>query len=76
MAISLSARRRRLDHAIAAWRHAWRQACEHDQITTGASFVVFSPDNPYTRAADIAVAQVNRCRRAYDAARGYHTGRK
>lgn len=76
MAISLSARRRRLDYAIAAWRHAWRQACEHDAITLGSNFVVFSCDNPYMRAVDTAVAQVNRCRRAYDAARGYHEGRK
>ncbi len=76
MAISLSARRRRLDYAIAAWRHAWRQACEHDAIPDGSTFVIFSADNPYMRAVDIAVAQVNRCRRALDAARGYHQGRK
>lgn len=36
-------------------RLLWRRACEFDEIEVNASFVVFSPDNPFDKSWDVVL---------------------
>ena len=58
------------EHLVAIGNTAallWRRACEHDGIAEDSRFAVLSDDNPYTKWLNLAMAELSRTRREYEA---------
>ncbi len=45
----------------------WEKACEHDSVELGASFVVFSDENPWVPLRDKALREYWTAKREYQA---------